>query len=813
MSGYQQLKQEPDGVLTARRKFSPFRIALSTALVAFASNDVVVDNAAPLQKCASNAPLRAEPPAPVNLWAPLAVKEIAEVAEWLRAPERGLNLTSADDATLSDNVVFLIEAYRPRKADALAYLAHPVDVNLPARYARATVHHGGVPEPMIRDYLIGPLPISEKTSMRHLTEIYHRDDIPYNAGGFITQTKVNLLLGDIAPKLAEVTQELFGGVVLGRPNDTLVAGFNAPMSFDGSFRRTWINWRRNVPAPWLHAIAFWQYADISGTDPSQWKILKVVYNHQVYPSFESFIEAFHNGTLKRYPKRPDNADPSWSSRKPPTMQNKQRDLDHLPGPRSVSFAGLRFRVERKLQYISWMGWGMYLGFDRDMGLSLWDLRFRDERIIYELAPQEAMAQYAGNDPMQATTAWLDRFFGMGSATRDMIPGYDCPDEAVYFPATTFTGQATLYRPRAICIFETDTHRPITRHTGYEKDEFGAVKGYVLTVRSISTVGKYFDYIFHLDGTIEVRLSASGYLQGGFWEPEQDGYGAPIQATSMGSLHDHVINYKVDFDIAGLENSVLSTRTDVEEVEQPWFEDDWGSTVRQQKITRTVIENENDALLKYPPNLQGHFSVINQDAKNKWGIPRGYVVHPGYSPVHNTVVGSKRLLNNANWARYNLAFSKRKDTEPTSSSMWNLQLSGKPMVDFHNFFDGENITQADLVAWINVGTHHLPQAEDSPNTRTNVATSSFFLAPLNYFDADVSMESTNAIVLNHPSEPGGSFVFDDFGVKPAHCVPAPVPPFEYVGLTAYGPDGVETPAWETEELRKAAELYHRIKVEF
>lgn len=45
-----------------------------------------------------------------------------------------------------------------------------------------------------------------------------------------------------------------------------------------------------------------------------------------------------------------------------------------------------------------------------------------------------------------------------------------------------------------------------------------------------------------------------------------------------------------------------------------------------------------------------------------------------------------------------------------------------MVDFHKFFDGENITQEDLVAWINVGMHHLPQAEDSPNTRTNLAAS-------------------------------------------------------------------------------------------
>jgi hypothetical protein len=41
----------------------------------------------------------------------------------------------------------------------------------------------------------------------------------------------------------------------------------------------------------------------------------------------------------------------------------------------------------------------------------------------------------------------------------------------------------------------------------------------------------FDYMFHLDGTIEVRLSVSGYLQAGFWELSQDGYGTKIRETT------------------------------------------------------------------------------------------------------------------------------------------------------------------------------------------------------------------------------------------------------------------------------------------
>ena len=41
----------------------------------------------------------------------------------------------------------------------------------------------------------------------------------------------------------------------------------------------------------------------------------------------------------------------------------------------------------------------------------------------------------------------------------------------------------------------------------------------------------FDYNFYLDGTIEVRLSASGYMQGGYWRPDKDPYGGRIHEVS------------------------------------------------------------------------------------------------------------------------------------------------------------------------------------------------------------------------------------------------------------------------------------------
>ncbi|KAF8514971.1 amine oxidase catalytic domain-containing protein [Gautieria morchelliformis] len=763
----------------------------------------------PVERCVSSAPAAASPPVPVNLWSSLSVSEALEIRKWLGAPSRYLNLTASVNPAANDNHIFGIEAYRPPKAQSLAYLNSPTTVPRPKRFAKVIIHHGATPQPIIKEYLVGPLPVGPTTEMSELKGIYHRDDIPYNARVTVPATELGQLVGGFMHQMAEATRDLFGAVAYGLPNDTLVAAASAPFSFDGSFRRMWISWKRNVPGSWLHPVDFYQYVEASGADPSQWKLLKIVYNDQIFPTVDSFLDAFYNGTLKRRPHSPEQGkDDSWSSRKrvgPPP------DLDHLPGPRSVSFAGLRFRVDRELQYISWMGWGLYLGFNRDMGLSLWDVRLRGERIIYELSPQEAISQYAGHDPLQGTTAWLDSHFGMGTLARDLLPGYDCPHEAIFLPATVHTALGSSTRERAICVFEQDTGRPLTRHLGYLEGEFGAVKGYALTIRSISTVGKYFEYIFQIDGTIEVKLSASGYLQGGFWDDQHAEYGARIHDTSMGNLHDHIINYKVDLDIVGQENSLLHTSTSQEEVERPWLEEDWGKTVIQQKITREYITNEDSALLKYPPNLQGGYAFVNKDAKNRWGYPRGYAIHAGMNPIHNAVVGSKRLLKNAQWARYNLAVSRRKETEPSSSNMWNLHLPGAPVVDFHKFFDSEDITQEDLVAWINVGTHHLPQAEDTPNTRTNLATSSFFLTPLNYFNYDISIDSSNAILLSTPKDAGGPFTFDDYGVKPKNCLPNPVPAFEYSGMKSFGTDG-NIRSVSVEEMRREAEAPFRIRME-
>ena len=157
------------------------------------------------------APLHHQPPAdsspvPVNPWRSLTISESADVRAWLEDPARALNLTAVRSSKTSDNIIFLIEAYQPTKDAALAYLADPSPATLPERYARVTIHHGGWAVPVVKDYLVGPLPVSASTSMRPLTEIYHNGEIPFNARGVSHLDEMGVVLAKLNEPIADILQ-------------------------------------------------------------------------------------------------------------------------------------------------------------------------------------------------------------------------------------------------------------------------------------------------------------------------------------------------------------------------------------------------------------------------------------------------------------------------------------------------------------------------------------------------------------------------------------------------------------------------------
>jgi primary-amine oxidase len=220
-----------------------------------------------------------------------------------------------------------------------------------------------------------------------------------------------------------------------------------------------------------------------------------------------------------------------------------------------------FAIDLEEAHVSWKDFSVFLSTSKSSGLSLYDLRFRGNRIIYEITLQEALAHYASADPVQSQTCFFDTAGeGLGNSMRPLISGFDCPSYATYINATITSERGNTIIPNAICLFEFDTGYPIRRHWNQHSDGTGftdVTKNVAFTIRTISTVGNYdylIEYVFGLDGAIEISARASGYISAAY-AAGNEGYGFQIHDYLSGAMHDHVLPFKVDLDILGLHNSV------------------------------------------------------------------------------------------------------------------------------------------------------------------------------------------------------------------------------------------------------------------
>lgn len=138
--------------------------------------------------------------------------------------------------------------------------------------------------------------------------------------------------------------------------------------------------------------------------------------------------------------------------------------DEMYPPTLVAPSGSRYSVNVAQKYVKWQDFEFYIGFTRDTGLRLFDIRYKGQRIIYELGLQEALAHYAGNDPVQSGTSYLDSYYGFGPYSFELVSGYDCPAYATYLNSSFYVEETTHTHTNSICMYETDPGYPIQRHS-------------------------------------------------------------------------------------------------------------------------------------------------------------------------------------------------------------------------------------------------------------------------------------------------------------------------------------------------------------
>lgn len=596
---------------------------------------------------------------------------------------------------------------------------------------------------------VGPLPIGNTTTIQPMDYFYNGPNGPkilfngrFNDGP--RSDAIEAIVASTMSSMADITQDLLGMAYYGEnDNRTDMEYFPGnPGSTDGSTGILWLPWRRAGLASYDRPSDLYVSYDFSGTDGSLYFLRMIVYNMVVYQSIAEFREAWASGNITKTP--PPTMDTTFlkKDRFGPT-----RDLENRLAPTIVEPEGKRYKVDLENRYVEYLGWQFYTRFDRDVGIQFYDIKFKNERVLYELTLQDAVAQYAGNNPFQSSTAYSDRYYGIGAQAGRLIPGYDCPYHATYWDSTFTSGRASYTTNNTICIFETDIGTPITRHT--DSSYMQSTKGSKLVVRQIATVGNYdylWDYEFFVDGSIQISAHASGYVQGNYYRASDGGkWGPRIQETLSGTLHTHVMNFKADFDLVDAKNTFLKTEIIVENITQPWFPE--RGEFEMMRYNFTELQTEDEGLMEMPANGQSMYTVINKDQLNKWGEPRGYRIVPGLSNVHLASRNSPFFLKSGQFAKQALAVSRHHDTEQQASCGLNQNVPEAPLIEFWNYFNGESLVQEDIVAWVNLGMHHYTRAEDIPNTLMSEAHSSIMFAPQNWGDQELTVDLQNAIIYN------------------------------------------------------------------
>ena len=633
---------------------------------------------------------------------------------------------------------------QPPKDKALDFLDNGNAAAKPERTARVIIFNGGKDNPDVREYLVSPA--AKPTHFNETKGPGQTYPIPFDMRP--PHGKIDDVMERFVTNVAKQTHDLMNKSYDGY---TYAGCTDRCPSAPGEFgkRGTWIWFMRDLQGIYVQPVGFEIYYNTQGSDVSLWKIEKVFYFNTSFESVEELMIAYNNGSLYKIflPAPSDsNQSPLFSSF---LRRGKPQPPKPLRPPQLVEPDGKRYTVSG--HHVEYMKWSFDFRSRSSSGLQLFDIRFDGQRIVYELSLQEASAFYSGWSPMQMQTDYLDTAWGMGSSKFELVRGVDCPNTATFFDTLHFVGAANPGKYKnSICLFELDLGLPLRRHfdNNFEGgfNFYGGMPGSALLLRSISTAYNYdyiYDYLFYPNGVVEVRVFTTGYVQATMWTSNEAPYGNQIHTHVAGTIHDHLLNYKVDLDIGGRKNSYETIDIKIENITNPWFP----HARRLQKVlSRSLKKTEQEAIYKQNFDHPKYLNFFSEGNVNSMGVKRGYRIHIR-DMMKQMYPKEWGIVRGADWTRNQMTVTKYKENEKTSSSIYNQNGMYEPVVDFEQFTaDNESVVNEDLVAWVTVGMMHVPHSEDIPSTATPANSACFYLRPYNYFDEDPSMASHDALLI-------------------------------------------------------------------
>jgi len=383
--------------------------------------------------------------------------------------------------------------------------------------------------------------------------------------------------------------------------------------------------------------------------------------------------------------------------------------------------------------VRWQKWHFRYGLHPREGLVLYTVGYEDggrvRSILYRASLSEMMVPYG--DP---GGGWFFRNsfdageLGLGINAVPLKPGVDCPVNCSVFDAVFAGGNGEpVAIPHAVALYERDGGLA-WKHD----DEARRARDLVLSF--VATVGNYdygFDWIFHQDGALEMRVALTGVMAvKAVAEGAHDGFSHRVAKNLAAPHHQHFFTFRLDLDVDGaMPNRVVEMNS---VAVPPGPRNPYGGAFTMEE---TPLLTERQAQRNLDLGSSRKWIVINPNVMNALGHPTGYALLPGENAL--------LLAQPDSWVRKRAAF--------LNSHVWVTPYRSAEIYaggDYPNQSPGgdglikwtaENrpIDNHDVVLWYSLGITHNPRPEDWPVMPVHAA--GFKLVPWGFFARNPALD--------------------------------------------------------------------------
>jgi primary-amine oxidase len=396
-----------------------------------------------------------------------------------------------------------------------------------------------------------------------------------------------------------------------------------------------------------------------------------------------------------------------------------------PAPKPLKIVqadGVGFTLDG--QDVAWDNWRFHFGLDPREGLVLHRVRYvdngKERSVLYRASLSEMVVPYGDGDP---NWAWRSVFdvgeYGIGRLASPIERNVDAPENAVYldFAVATDAGDVQTLRD-SVAIFERDGGL-LWKHYDIDRNYNESRRGRQLVVMFIATVGNYdyaLNWIFHQDGTLEFRGDLTGIMltKGVADDAPHEHTAHAVGPNLVAPHHQHFFNFRLDFDVDGVANSIHESNSRAVEDDNPY-----GNVFMMEA---TKLASEKAAQRDISLAAQRKWKVVNPAANT------AYLLAPGDNSlpyVRASAPARKRaaFLNHHFWA------TRFREAEMHASGYYPNQSKGGDGLEKWTA-DDEALDKTDVVVWYTTGVTHIPRPEEWPIM--NVHQTGFKLLPAGFF---------------------------------------------------------------------------------